>query len=176
MVEMAELRVTKQETNYLVAFILLSFLIPYLPQQILLLADNFFVRLALLVGLIMAAYVSPIVAMGAFVTVGVLFVYRNQAKVMQLQSAMNLTTDAESPAIQSIETPETAPVQPSFDVPVVESVQFMPQIDSGEDAFEPVAPSMNHKQPLATEGSNDGSAKAISQLFRWVNPAPAQAP
>jgi hypothetical protein len=176
MVEMAELRVSKQETNYLVAFILVSFLIPYLPQDILLLVDNFFIRLALLAGLIAAAYVSPIVAMGAFITLGVVFVYRNQAKIHQLQSAMNLTTNAESPAIQSIETPETAPVQPSFDTPVVESVQFMPQNDSGEDMFTPVAPSMNQKKPLATEGSNDGSAKAISQLFGWVNPSLAQAP
>jgi hypothetical protein len=46
----------------------------------------------------------------------------------------------------------------------------MPQDDSGSDAFSPVAESLNEKQPLPTEPSNDGSQKAIDVLYKWVNP------
>ena len=173
---MAELHLTKQQSGILGGLILAFFLIPYLPQQIILLTDTFLVRLALLAGLIAAAYVSPVVAIAAFIVLGLLFMERNKAKMMQYKSAMALTTSAESPAIAEIVTPETAPEQPEFDQPVIDRMHFMPQDDSGDDGFMPVAPSMNQKTPLPTEGSNDGSQKAIQQLYEWVNPNLAQAP
>jgi hypothetical protein len=86
-----------------------------------------------------------------------------------LQTAMSQST-MDSPAIESIQTPETAPEQPEFEKPVSSSIPFMPQPDAGDDMFAPVAESLNEKTPLPTEGSNDGVAKAISQLYTWVNP------
>jgi hypothetical protein len=173
---MSELRLTNQQSRILGGLLIAFFIIPYLPQQIILLTDTFLVRLALLAGLIAAAYVSPVVAIAAFIVLGMVFMERNKAKMHQLQSAMNLTTSMESPAIADIVTPETAPEQPAFERPIVDNMQFMPQDDSGDDGFMPVAPSMNQKKPLPTEGSNDGSQKAIQQLFEWVNPNLAQAP
>jgi hypothetical protein len=85
-------------------------------------------------------------------------------------------SDMSSPAIESIVTPPTAPYQPPFEEPVTDSHSFFPQDDSGDNSFAPVDESQDHKQPLETEQSNNGSQKAIEQLFEWVNPAPAQAP
>jgi len=82
----------------------------------------------------------------------------------------------DSPAIASIVTPDTAPPQPPFENPEIGLHQFMPQADSGDDSFKPIAATIDEKQPLPTEGSNDGSQKAIHQLFEWVNPNLAQAP
>lgn len=172
---MAKLPALTRETTVLVGLIVALFLIPYVPGTLLMLVDNMIVRLALLVGLIYVAYISPLSAMVAFIVVAMLFIERNKHKVFQVRRAMQQSTP-DSPAIESIVTPPTAPYQPPFEEPEKDYHSFFPQEDSGDNAFAPVAESQDHKQPLETEASNEGSQKAIQQLFEWVNPAPAQAP
>jgi hypothetical protein len=166
----------KRETSVLGGLFIAFVVIPYLPEGILLLADNILIRIALLAGLIAAAYVGPVAAIAAFAVVAYLYMQRNRAKLGQLTNAMNLTTNPLSPAIQSIESGQYAPPQPDFQPPLQTSMQYAPQDDSGSDEFHPVAATLNEKTPLPTEGSNDGVNKAISQLFEWVNPNLAQAP
>jgi hypothetical protein len=165
-----------QETSVLGGLLVAFIVIPYLPQEVLLLADNILVRILLLAGLIAAAYVGPVAAVAAFAVVAYLYMERNRAKLGQLTNAMNLTSNPLSPAIQSIQSGEYAPPQPDFQPPLQTSLQYAPQDDSGSDQFEPVAATLNEKTPLPTEASNDGVNKAISQLFEWVNPNLAQAP
>lgn len=139
------------------------------------LTDLLVVRLALLAGLIAVAYINPVVAIAAFVVLAMLFIERNKIRMQTLKQAMQQST-MDSPAIASIVTPDTAPPQPPFENPEIGLHQFMPQADSGDDSFRPIAATIDEKQPLPTEGSNDGSQKAIHQLFEWVNPNLAQAP
>jgi hypothetical protein len=162
-------RISNREMKFLFAHFILFFLIPYIPREIIVLTDMLVVRILLLVLLISSAYVSPIVAITTFIIIALVFVERNKIKMHRLQVAMSQSTP-ESPAIAEIQTPETAPVQPDFLQPEVDSHPFMPQDDSGSDAFSPVAETMNEKQPLPTEPSNDGSQKAIDVLYKWVNP------
>jgi hypothetical protein len=166
----------KRETSVLGGLFVAFLVIPYLPQSVLLLADNLLVRALLLTGLIAAAYVSPLAAVAAFAVLAYLYMERNRAKLGQLTNAMNLTTNPLSPAIQSIESGQYAPPQPDFQPPLQTSLQYAPQDDSGSDEFHPVAATLNEKTALPTEGSNDGVNKAISQLFEWVNPGLAQSP
>lgn len=172
---MERLGLNKSQTQTLVSLILVFFLIPYLPKQVLMLTDMLVVRLALLAGLIAVAYVNPVVAIAAFVVLAMLFIERNKIRMQTLKAAMQQST-MDSPAIASIVTPDTAPPQPPFENPEIGLHQFMPQADSGDDSFRPIAATIDEKQPLPTEGSNDGSQKAIHQLFEWVNPNLAQAP
>lgn len=172
---MERLGLNKYQTNVLVGLIVTFFLIPYWPKQVLLLTDLLVVRLALFAGLIAVAYVSPVVAIAAFIVLALLFVERNKLRLDTLKQAMQQST-MDSPAIASIVTPDTAPPQPPFETPEVNMFQYMPQQDTGDDSFKSVAPTIDEKQPLPTEGSNDGSQKAIHQLFEWVNPNLAQAP
>lgn len=165
--------VSKKELPFLVVALISFFLIPYLPTWLLALTDHFIVRIALLAGIVAAAQISPLVAVAHFIVLALLFIERNKAKMKQLQLAMQQSTP-ESPAIASIVTPDTAPPQPPFETPRTDSVPFAPQHDSGDDSFAPVAESINAKIPLPTEGSNDGSEKAIHQLYEWVNPNLAQ--
>jgi hypothetical protein len=153
----------------------LFFLIPYLPRGLLLLVDTIIVRIILLAILISSAYVSPLNAIATFIVIALLFIERNKVKMQHLQEIMSQSTP-DSPAIQDIQTPETAPEQPEFQSASIESHPFMPQDDSGDNSFYPVAETLNQKQPLPTEASHDGSQKAIEQLFEWVNPNPVQAP
>jgi len=161
--------------NAALGYVLLLFLIiPFLPREILMLTDYLVVRVLMLIALVSVAYVSPVVAVLALAAFAFVFIQRNRLKMIQLSRAMR-QSDESSPAIQGIATPETAPPQPPFEVPEVDSVPFAPQKDSGDDSFAPVAPSQDEKQPLPTE-SADGSRFAIQELFEWVNPNLAQSP
>lgn len=163
------LKLDRRETMILGLHILAIFIIPHLPAQVLLLTDTILVRFLLLAAVLASAYTNAVLAIATFVVVALLFVERNKVKMRVLQTAMSQSTP-DSPAIESIQTPETAPEQPPFEKPVSSSIPFMPQPDAGDDTFAPVAESLNEKTPLPTEGSNDGVAKAISQLYTWVNP------
>jgi hypothetical protein len=162
-------RVSKREMSILFFHFILFFLLPYIPREIIVLSDMLAVRIALLAILIYSAYISPLIAITTFIVIALLFVERNKIKMNRLQAAMSQSTP-ESPAIAEIQSPETAPEQPAFLEPEVDSYPFMPQDDSGSDAFSPVAESLNEKLPLPTEPSNDGSQKAIDVLYKWVNP------
>jgi hypothetical protein len=164
------LSLNRRESMLLGLHILAIFIIPHLPAEILLLTDNILVRIALVVAVIASAYTNAVLAIATFIVVALLFVERNKVKMRYLQNVMSSQVTETSPAIESIQTPDTAPPQPPFETPVERSVPFMPQADSGDDSFAPVAQSLNEKTPLPTEGSNDGVAKAISQLYTWVNP------
>lgn len=166
-------RISKRETTLLAGHFVMFFLIPYIPRQILLLSDTIIVRLILLALLISSAYVSPIVAIATFIIIALIFVERNKHKMMNLESAMQQSTP-ESPAIEEIQSPETAPEQPPFERPIEKGIPFMPNDETGDNSFAPVDKSMNEKIPLPTEESNQGSQKAIQQLYEWVNPELAQ--
>ena len=162
------LRMTRMKENVLLVVILASFvLIPFLPWQMLMLTDFIIVRISLLVLFLIAINISPQVGMLSLASISFLFIERNKRKVTHLKTVMQQSTP-DSPAIQSIETPETAPVQPTFDTPTQTSVNFAPQQDSGDNSFNPVASTMNQKIVLPTE-SSDGSKFAIKQAFGWVN-------
>lgn len=158
----------KRELSFLAFHFILFIALPYIPREILMLSDMLLIRLVLLAILIWSMYVSPLVGISTFVVIALIFVERNKAKMNHLETAMSQSTP-DSPAIADIQTPETAPPQIPFQRPDVESHPFMPQPDSGDDSFAPVAETLNQKQPLPTEASNEGSQKAISQLYGWVN-------
>jgi hypothetical protein len=155
-------------TNTLVIAILASFvIIPFLPREILMLTDLILVRLVLLGVFFAAINVSPQVGMLSLASIGFLFIERNKQKVRQLQGLMQLST-SDSPAIRSIQSSETAPEQPPFTESQQTNTAFSPQQESGDDTFNPVAPSLNEKTVLKTS-SAQGSRFAIDQAFGWVN-------
>ena len=159
---------TRMGTNAFLVAILASFIIiPFLPQEILMLSDLLLVRVVLLGVFLTAINISPQIGMLTLASVGFLFIERNKNKVKHLQSMMQQSTP-DSPAIQSIQTPETAPAQPAFNTPAEKNVPFSPQEESGDNSFSPVSPTLNQKDVLVT-GSADGSRFAIKQAFGWVN-------
>jgi hypothetical protein len=166
-------RLTK-ETTILLGLILVFFLIPYLPKELLLLLDNIFVRIAVIVGLLALVHISPLASVAGFLVVALLFIERNKAKIKSVRRVMEQVMEP-SPAIEEIVSSPTAPPQPEFEVPVKNEMDFFPKEESGDNTFTPVAESQDTKQPLPTETSN-GSDKAIVQLFQWVDPKQVQAP
>jgi hypothetical protein len=160
-------RFNKSDIFILSGLIIVFVLIPYIPYQLLSITDSFIVRLLLLVLLIATLQYNPFITIATLVILSLLFVERNKQKMQYLRLAMTPTVH-ESEAVSEIQTPVTAPRQPQFLKPTTSSIPFMPNEESGDDSFTPVAPSMNTKIPLPTE-TVTGSEKAIQQLFTSVN-------
>ena len=160
-------RFNKSDLFILSCLIIAFVLIPYTPEQILSLTDSFLVRLLLLVLLIATVQLNPFITIASLVVLSLLFVERNKQKMQYLRMAMT-PSNPESLAVSEIQTPSTAPIQPQFLKPSTNSIPFMPNEESGDDSFSPVAPSLNTKVPLPTESAS-GSTKAIQQLFTSVN-------
>lgn len=161
-----------KEHTIIVGLVLAFFIIPFLPWQVLMLTDLFLVRFMLLACFLASTTVSPIVGILSLAVIGLLFIERNKTKMNYIKKLMQQSTP-ESPAIQSIVSPDTAPPQPAFETPVETSVSFFPKEDSGDNTFFPVADTLNEKKPLPTESAN-GARFAIEQSFGWVNPTLTQ--
>lgn len=156
-----------------VGIVAVLFLLPMLPSALFRFTDLFVVRLALLGAFLYIAQKDPLYGLAFFLVLASLFIQRNKQKLLDVQTVMSQSTPM-APAIQSIETPPTAPPQPEFEaVTSDESIPFMPAEDTGENTFAPAGPSINQKYALPTE-TVDGSDKAIQQLFTWVNPSLTQ--
>lgn len=159
---------TRMKTNVLLVCILATFIIiPFLPWQVLMLTDFVLVRVVLLVLFLAAINISPQVGMLSLASIAFLFIERNKRKMKHIQNIMQ-NSSADSPAIASIETPETAPEQPAFNTPSETSVPFGPAAGSGDNTFNPVAETINQKEALKTEPTN-GSRFVVEKSFSWVN-------
>lgn len=143
-------------------------LIPFLPYTVTTWADNMIVRLILLVGFAAAVYVNPLIGLLVLMNIGILFIARNKAKIDILRAETSIA-DSNSEAIQSIQTPPTAPPMPEYDEAGAQTYDYAPQEDSGDNSFEPVAESINMKVAPEPAISNS-SYKAMHQLFGDVKP------
>ena len=141
--------------------------IPFLPYSVTAWADNVVVRLALIAGAAFALWLNPIIGLVAFMCVAMFVIQRNKSKVDYLRE-QTLIAKPTDEAIVNIQTPETAPPMPEYDVPSTEVFQYEPEKDSGSNSFAPVAPSIDEKFIPETAISNS-SAKAMAQLYGNVD-------
>ena len=162
------------------ALVIAFFLIGYLPKTVLLLADSFIVRIALLIAILVLVGTDPVSALFALIVVARLYVERNQYKIQQIQNVMSQSTPDSPVFVPESEAQLTQhisnfppPVQPQFETPITKPIPFAPGAETGENLFSPVAPSQDHKVPNPTSPS-DGHDKVIAKLFTWVKPELAQ--
>jgi hypothetical protein len=158
---------TRMKENILLVGILASFIIiPFLPWQILMLTDLILVRILLLSIFLFAISISPQVGILSLASIAFLFIERNRNKVKYIQGVMQNNV-SNSEAVNSINTPETAPIQPEFNKPMESNISFSPNNETGDNTFDPVDKTIDQKQVLETESAN-GSRFVIKQSFDWV--------
>ena len=149
------------------AFALLFMIVPFLPGGLLALADNIVVRAVLILLVLIYAMESPMLGIMALLVVGLIFIQRNKYKIAKGYTSHDeklFKIDTVSPALEVLETPPTAPIQPTYDTPAMEVHPFAPGIDSGSDEFKAVAETIDHKVILPT-ASVRGVAQVEDQLF-----------
>lgn len=133
---------------------LVVLLTPILPSAGLQLLDNLAVRIALVFGLLWAITQGALLGLLAFLAIGSLYLERNRRKVHKARQVF-----AELPDPENVERPATVEEesQPQETVPVVafeepsgDVTTYLPKSGMGNNEFEPVAPTLNEKDPLPT--------------------------
>lgn len=134
--------------------VLVILLTPVLPTGALLILDNLFVRIAVVVGLLWAITQGGLLGLMALLAVGSLYMERNRRKVHIARDVFTELPDpvrAERPATveEEAQPQETVPVVP-FEEPSGDVSTYLPKNGMGSNEFAPVAPTLNEKDPLPT--------------------------
>ena len=128
------------QTKIMIAEVIILFIIPFLPNSILRLTDNLFVRFILMAFVLASSLFGPYVLLLTFIVVLSIFGLRNQSKMKKIiPPSMNTIAEVDYPS------PEVVIDQPPSQAPVQESYNYEPQEDSGRNDFEPVDESINEK-------------------------------
>jgi hypothetical protein len=161
----------RNEIQYFVVLTTLVLLAPFLPSGLLILLDNFVVRLVMIVALMYCIHVGPTVAIFGLIAIASLYLERNRRKVglaLEKLDAMEVP-HAPQATVKEASTPQkTVPVR-EFDIPAPTESVYVPE-DNGSDQdsnFEPVAPSINQKAVLSTiyPLSSGSSGSGAQHLF-----------
>lgn len=141
------------EVTYFIVLAIIILLCPFFPTRLLLLLDNIVVRVVAILLLLYFMGIGPTVGILALMAFSLLYLERNRRKVqiaakkldeMDFYSSRPATVEEEG------QPQKTVPVN-EFDKPVHTETPAIPQDDSCDITnFEPVAPTINEKEVLAS--------------------------
>lgn len=141
------------EVTYFILFAVIILLCPFFPTAILLLLDNIIVRVAAILILLYLVGIAPTVGIMGLMAFSLLYLERNRRKVKIATKKLDMMDFYQSrPATvkEASEPQKTVPVN-EFDKPVHTETSAIPQDDTCDITnFEPVAPTINQKEVLAS--------------------------
>jgi len=141
------------EVTYFIIFAVIILLCPFFPTTILLLLDNIVVRIAAILVLLYLINIGPTVGIMGLMAFSLLYLERNRRKVKLAAKKLDEMDFYQSrPAtVQEANKPQqTVPVN-EFDKPIPTETPNIPQDDTCDITnFEPVAPTINEKEVLAS--------------------------
>jgi hypothetical protein len=161
------------ELRYFLILTVIILSTPFLPTGLLLLLDNLFIRIGIVILLLYLISIGPTAGIFGLLMIGVLYLERNRSKVKIAKKKldkMDLTESKMASVEDAAKPQQTVPV-PSFDKPIHSESEFLPNEEPCDiTMFEPVAPSINEKAvlstvyPLAGNESGSGSSELFEQL------------
>lgn len=157
------MRALTTEEKIMIAELAVLFVLPLLPNSVLVLTDNIVVRIILMSFVLASSFYGPYVLLLTFIVVLAVFGLRNN---MKNNTIMKVPIKLPEPS-EIFETPEidhsnkeVSIEQPSFQKPDQESYDFSPQEDTGTNDFAPVDISINQKVILPSI-KPDGNAGGL---------------
>ncbi len=164
----------RSELPYFIGFTLIILLTPFIPSNILLLTDNLLVRILIVFLLLFLISCGPTAGLFGLLTIGVLYLERNRRKVINARKrfdAMDVNFSKQMTVKQASEPQKTVPVVP-FDIPPRDDeMPYIPTEDCGSDMWEPVAPTINHKNvletsyPMSKDGPEEGASPELDSFY-----------
>jgi hypothetical protein len=156
--------------------LIILFFLPVLPDNVLLMTDNYFVRAFLLLLILAVGVEGPFVILMTFVLVLCIFVLRNNIKMRSIRNpsqleakASPLSFETEGGELSSIEFPEMmegVPRPPAFETPVETEYDWTPGPEAGSNLFAPVAPSIDEKVVLPSQEPDGNGGHEMIEMNR----------
>lgn len=141
------------EVTYFIVFSVIILLCPFFPTRLLLLLDNIVVRVIAILLLLYFTGIGPTVGVLALMAFSLLYLERNRRKVQiaaKKLDEMDFYSSRPATVQEASEPQKTVPVN-EFDTPVHTETPNIPQDDTCDITnFEPVAPTINEKDVLAS--------------------------
>lgn len=163
------------EVTYFIIFAVIILLCPFFPTSILLLLDNIVVRIAAILALLYLINIGPTVGIMGLMAFSLLYLERNRRKVKLAAKKLDEMDFYQSrPAtVQEASRPQqTVPVN-EFDKPIPIETPNIPEDNTCDITnFEPVAPTINEKEVLASiyplERGEPESGSASDNFFEQL--------
>ncbi len=142
----------RTELLYFVVLTVTILLAEFMPTGLLLLLDNFIVRIILVLLLLYLISLGPTAGILGLMAVASLYLERNRRKVKVAAKKIDLMDNArpEYATIEEASKPQTTVPVNDFDKPQDEESDYFPVETCESDNFEPVAPTINEKAVLST--------------------------
>jgi hypothetical protein len=141
------------EVTYFILFAIIILLCPFFPTPLLLLLDNIVVRVAAILLLLYLVNIGPTVGIMGLMAFALLYLERNRRKVQLVTKKLDMMDfyDSRPATVKEASEPQkTVPVN-EFDKPVHTETPNMPEDNTCDITnFEPVAPTINEKEVLAS--------------------------
>jgi len=163
------------EVTYFIVFAIIILLCPFFPTGLLLLLDNIVVRVSAILLLLYFMGIGPTVGIFALIAFSLLYLERNRRKVKiaaKKLDEMDFYSSRPATVQEASEPQKTVPVN-EFDKPVPTETPNIPQDDTCDITnFEPVAPTINEKEVLASiyplNRGQPESGSAADELFEQL--------
>ena len=140
------------ELTYFIVFTLIILSSPFLPTNLLLPLDNVIIRIAMVILLLFLISIGPTAGILGLMMIAILYMERNRRKVsvaLKKIDEMDVHRPAQATVEQEAEPQTTVPVN-EFDIPKHDETDYFSTETCDSGHFEPVAPTINEKNVLAT--------------------------
>jgi hypothetical protein len=142
----------KTELSYFIVFTLVILFSQFIPTNLLLTLDNVLIRIVLVILLLFLISTGPTAGIFGLLAISVLYLERNRRKVsvaLKKIDQMDFNQAPQATVQEASEPQKTVPVN-EFDIPKPEETDFFSHETCDSGNFEPVAPTINEKEVLAT--------------------------
>jgi hypothetical protein len=163
----------------LIYFIILTVIVlfsQFLPTRILLLLDNFLVRIIVVLTLLYLTSLGPTAGILGLMAIAIMYLERNKRKVEIAAKKLDLMdwSRQENATIEEASAPQTTVPVNDFDKNTEDELSYIPENKTCDISdltdFEPVGPSINQKAVLSTIPTASSSNKLYEELgFGHVN-------
>ena len=142
----------RTELTYFIVLTVIILFSQFLPTDLLLLLDNFLVRILVVILLLYLISLGPTAGILGLMAISIMYLERNKRKVVVATKKLD-EMDWNRPQQATVEEaskPQTTVPVNEFDSPNEEESDFFPDETCDSGNFEPVAPSINEKAVLST--------------------------
>lgn len=142
----------RTELPYFIVLTVIILFSQFLPSGLLLLLDNFLIRILFILLLLYLISIGPTAGILGLMVISTIYLERNKRKVLVAAKKLDEMDWNRLPhaTIEEASKPQTTVPVNDFDTPIQEESDFFPDESADSGNFEPVAPSINEKSVLAT--------------------------
>ena len=142
----------RTELTYFIVLTVIILFSQFLPTDLLLLLDNFVVRILVVLALLYLISLGPTAGILGLLAIATMYLERNKRKVVVAAKKLDAMdwTRPEQATVEEASKPQTTVPVNEFDKPEEDESDFFPHETCDSDNFEPVAPTINEKAVLST--------------------------